>query len=329
MIKYIIFLGVLINSVYAEAPILKFMSNIDWHFMGDKTSFSIDLCSCTNDADIKSAGLKATIAEPVAMLEFTNTPWNIVAIGKKFDKSITRKQGTSRADNGYRRYGHFIAFAPLGLLNFVQDAVCFERMSSFSFLYWSEVIPSQTNDVMALFTQGSKGPFSKIWYNNPIAALACSADCIATYFNKNINSLHWCAGCAGSTGNNTAYGGGKVEEPILASHAQALGMVDDLHYGGLLALTSKAPFQFSPVEKIPNATCGAKYFPIAVKSANAYNLAYPTVWDATVTGKVAFMWTNFKNKPTSEDDTASWLWVIKDTCIGAAKCKSMFTKKVN
>lgn len=331
MIKKILLLILIaINSSYAQnAPLLNFIKTVDWSFMGDKTTFSLDLCNCDITDGGNGAGLRATIAEPIGIIEFTNTPWNVVAIDKKFDKSIDRKQGSSRNGSNNRRYGHFIAFAPLGSLNFIQDTVCFERFTSLSFLYWSEIIPTQTNDIMALFSQGSKGPFSKLWYNNPVGAMACLTDCAATLFDNTINSLHWCAGCAGTTGNNTAYGSGRSEDPIMAAHAQALGILDDLHYSGLLSLVSNATFTYSPVSKVPTATCGAKYLGLAPKSQYELNLASPSVWDATRIGKASFAWSTFKNTPESEDDVSFWVWTIKDTCIGGSKCTSMFTKETN
>ena len=318
-----------INIQAKDAPLINFVSTIDWETMGDKTKFSLDLCKCDLDDNGNGAGLRAQLAEPIGLLEFTNTPWNAISIGKKFDKSLDRNQGSSRSGGGNRRYAHFIAFAPMGALNFIQDAVCFERMSSLSFLYWSEVIPTQTNDVMGLFAQMSKGAFSKSWFNNSIGAAACMADCIYNTFGGQMNSLHWCAGCSGTTGNNTAYGSGRSSDPIAGSHAQALAVIDDLHYGGLLSLVQNAKFKFAPVSVIPNATCGSRYFPIAPKTQYRLNIAYPSVWDSTRIGEPSFGWAGFKNLPGSEDDVAFWVWVIKDTCIGGTKCTSMFTRKTN
>jgi len=316
---------------YAENVMLNFIETVDWEYMGDNTKFSTDLCSC----DVKDsgtgtgAGFRAQIAEPIGLIETTNTPWNVVSIGQKFDKSLTRKQGGSRHDSLNRRYTHFIAFAPMGILNFVQDYVCFERLTSTNFLYWSEIIPTQTSDIMALFAQAAKGPVGKIWYNNPIGAMACIIDCAAATFNSSTNYLHWCAGCAGSTGNNTAYGNGKDEDPITAHHVYALSAIDDLHFAGGLAKISNATFTFSPQAQIPNSMCTPKYFPMAIKTQYALQLAYPTTGHAQSIGKFRTFWAEFKNKPSSEDDVSTWLWVNKDFCIGASQCKSVFTKETN
>lgn len=314
-------------------PLLNFMKTVDWEFMGDKTEFTLDLCNCDILEGGKGAGLRAKLAEPVGVMETTNTPWKLVSLGGiMLDKSIGRKEGNSRGDDEgeFRRYLHTMAFAPLGILQFVQDSVCFERLTGASFLYWSEIIPSQTNDIVALFTQSAKGPFSKIWYNNPIAAMACTVDCASTTFSNSMNSLHWCAGCAGVTGNNTAYGMGKDNDPITSHHVFALSAIDDLHYGGLYSnLQAAAFFEFSPVSKILNSMCEPTYFPMAIKSQYRLQLAYPTVWDATKIGQFRLTWAEFKNKPLSADDVMTWVWTIKDTCVGGSKCKSFYTKDAN
>lgn len=317
-------------GLYAgESPLANFIKTVDWTFMGDKTRFSLDLCKCDIVDGGKGAGFKVTIAEPIAMLDNTNTPWNVVALGAKFDDSLSRKQNKSRNNGQNRRLSHFIAFPVMSILNFVQDYVCFERLSFTSFMYWSEIIPTQLNDIMAIYAQVAKGPLSKIWYNNPLGMLACVTDCAAVTFNKTINSLHWCAGCAGITGNNTAYGQGKDPDPIMQIHANALSVLDDLHYAGSLSKVSNATFAWNPTSVIPNTMCKPAYFPMAIKSQYYVQLAYPTVWDAVPIGKFAMSHANFKNKPNSEDDVSAWIWVVKDSCAGGAGCKSMFTREVN
>lgn len=317
------------NYLYAENVMLNFIETVDWEYMGDNTKFTTDLCSCSINDGGTSGGFRAQIAEPIGLIETTNTPWNVVSIGQKFDKSLTRQQGNSRRDSHNRRYTHFIAFAPMGALNFIQDSVCFERLTSTAFLYWSEIVPTQTSDIMAIYAQAAKGPLGKIWYNNPIGAMACLVDCAASTFNSPSNSLHWCAGCSGLTGNNTAYGNGKPEDPIQAHHAYALSAIDDLHFMGALAKVSNSNFTFSPESKIPNSMCEPKYFPMSIKTQYALQLAYPTTGRAMPIGKFRSFWAEFKNKPSSEDDVATWVWIKKDFCVGATKCKSIFTKEAN
>lgn len=312
-----------------SAPLFEFIKNVDWELMGDKTRFSLDLCECSILNDGKGAGFKATIVEPIGIIETTNTPWNIVALETKFQKSVGRKQGVSRSDGQNKRYTHFIAFPVMAALNFVQDYICFERLSFTSFLYWSEIIPTQNNDILALYTQLAKGPLSKAWYNNPLGILACTVDCAATTFNEPLNSLHWCAGCAGVTGNNTGFGGGKDPDPIMESHVNALSAIDELHLIGTLSKVSSSVFEYSPVPVIPDSTCRPQYFPMEIKTQYYVQLITPSVWDAVRIGEFAPSHALFKNKPTSEDDVAMWLWSVKETCVGGAKCKSMFTREAN
>lgn len=327
--KKIVATILLVKSSLFSAPITEFINNIDWHFFADNTKFTLDLCSCDIFEDGKGAGFKLSIVEPIGMIETTNTPWNIVALNTKFQKSVARKQGKSRENGDNKRYTHFVAFPIMAALNFVQDQVCFERVSFMSFLYWSEIIPTANNDILALYTELARGPISKAWYNNPFGMLACSVDCAATTFDEPANSLHWCAGCAGVTGNNTGFGNGKDPDPIMSSHVHALSAIDQMQALGSLSKVSNANFLVSPVAAVPNSMCGPRYFPLGTKTQFPIQLAYPSVWDATTIGKFAPMHALFKNKPNAEDDVGMWLWSKKDTCMGGAKCKSMITRETN
>lgn len=324
-------LGITVSAYAGQARLFDF-SRIPWDYMADKTEFTFDLCTCDIADGGNGAGFRARLAEPVGVIETTNTPWNIVSLGAKLDKSPKRKQGVSRGqDEGeFRRYLHTIAFAPLGVLNFAQDAVCFERLTGASFLYWTEIVPSQTNDVIALFTQASKGPFSKIWYNNMAATMLAPLDCAAATVEKPLNSLHWITGCLGVTGNNTAYGAGKANDPIASHHVFAMSAIDDLHYAGIFSnLQAAANFTYSPVSKIANSMCQPTYMPLIIKRQYGLSLLQPTAWDVTSLGSFRAKWAEFKNKPHSEDDVSTWLWTLKDTCVGGSKCKSFFTKDTN
>ncbi len=130
--KFILSILISSSSLFA-APMFEFIKNVDWEFFADNTKFTLDLCQCDIFEDGKGAGFKISIVEPIGIIETTNTPWNIVALGTKFEKSVGRKQGNSRDDGHNKRYTHFVAFPVMAALNFVQDYICFERVSFTSF----------------------------------------------------------------------------------------------------------------------------------------------------------------------------------------------------
>ncbi len=74
--KILLLIFIAINSSYAQnAPLLNFIKTVDWSFMGDKTTFSLDLCNCDITDGGNGAGLRATIAEPIGIIEFTNSDY--------------------------------------------------------------------------------------------------------------------------------------------------------------------------------------------------------------------------------------------------------------
>lgn len=289
----------IIFTVFAEARLMDFIRTVDWSKMGD-SEFSIKSCKCEAADGKYPAGFKIKLYEPIAYIDITNTPWNSVALGIQFDKSMTRKQGSSRYNGKNRRYTHVISFPPLSVLNFVQDYICFERLSAPAFVYWSEILPTQTNDVMALITEMSRGPMSKAWHFLMASSMACSLDCASTSIRgETLNALHYCASCSGTTGNGSAYGNGRSTDPLSGSHVNVLVAVDSMHYAGILAKVSNANFTFSPTNKIPNSMCGPVYFPLGIKSQYMLNQDHPVAWDAVRIGMFRTSWAEFKNKPKS------------------------------
>lgn len=303
--------------------LFNFANNLDISFMMDKSEITLDLCTCSIKNGGKGAGVKMRIAEPIGAQESTNTPWKIVTLDEKL-KPISKSQGTSREKSSNKRFHHFIGFAPFAAANLISDNVCFESFSALAIPYLSEIIPSQNSDIIAEIVSLSRGPLSKSFYNNPIAMLLSLPDCAATTFNESMNSIFFNAGCAGVLGNNTSFGGGKASDPLMEHMVLAAEELDDLYFAGVMGKTSNATFATSPVQNIPNSMCGPKYFPIIVKTENYIQPMMPTPWTPQRIGMFRTFHADFKNKPGSGDDVASWLWRIKDFCLGAAKCKSLF-----
>ena len=87
MIKKFILSFLISSSSLFAAPMFEFIKNVDWEFFADNTKFTLDLCQCDIFEDGKGAGFKISIVEPIGIIETTNTPWNIVALNTKFEKS--------------------------------------------------------------------------------------------------------------------------------------------------------------------------------------------------------------------------------------------------
>ncbi|MDD3466472.1 MAG: TraU family protein [Campylobacterales bacterium] len=314
----------LVSALNAHAmELFNIANNLDFQFLMDKTEITLDLCECSIADGGNGVGLTMRLAEPVGVQESTNTPWRLVSLDMDLQE-MAQEQGSSREGGGNRRYHHYIAFAPFAFLNLIQDITCFETFPSLGALYLSEVIPSQNSDIVANLVQLSKGPIGKTIYNNMMAMLLALPDCAATTFYEPMNSLLFNVGCAGTTGNNTAYGTMKDDDPLMNHHVLAATQFDDLHFSGMMLKSSNATFVQSPQSAIPNTMCSPQYFPTIIKTEVFIQNMLPTVWSAQNLGMFRTFHADFKNKPGSQDDVASWVWIIKDFCVGGTKCKSIY-----
>jgi len=332
MIKKVLasLLIVMFSFAYAidyDAPLFRFWSNLDWSFFFDKLKMDFDLCTCPiENSSQMIAGFKMTIVEPIGAVEVSNTPWNFVGLGLKLDKSITRKQGNSRSEDGIFRYTHFIIFPPLGMtFGLIQDFICFERGNIFNFAFLSEVLPQYNNDLIALTEEAAK-PVSRIWFANPVAELACSADCASSSFGKPINSLYWCDGCRGSVGaGNSGFVKKVRNRPYEEAEMLAFRILDEMSLTGGMLKTKESSFSYIPTgASLKSSLCKAQYFPLIIKDQYYLQPAYGDKGDdAEPFGKIRTHY-DFKMINKQEDDVFFWIWREKDFCAGAMKCRNTF-----
>ena len=328
ILKIFLAITFIFSSANAEREVFNFYENLDWSFFFDKFDMKFEVCHCNiKDTGKFPAGFKVKIVEPIGYIETSNIPWHFVGLGIKMDKSFLRKQGTSRdTKTGINfRHAHFVIFPPLGWsIGLMQDYICFERGNIFNLAYLSEVIPSYNNDVIALVEESAK-PVSKVWFANPVAEAACSADCVSSSIGKPINSLYWCDGCRGSVGAGDT-GWSNISNPYEEAETVAFGVLNRMHaYGGMLK-TKESFFQFNPAgANLKSTYCKARYFPIIIKEQYYLQLAKgDKSWDAEPFGKIRFHY-DFKSTPGDEDANFFWLWRERDMCAGAMRCRSTFT----
>lgn len=328
ILKIILAISFIFTNVYARREVYNFYENLDWSFFFDKLKFKFDVCHCSlKNTGAFAAGFKMEMVEPIGFIETSNTPWDFVGLGLKMDKSFLRKQGMSRdTENGMNfRFAHFVIFPPLGWsIGLVQDYICFERGTIFNLAYLSEVIPSYNNDVIALAEESIK-PASKIWFANPVAELACGADCAASSLGYPMNSLYWCDGCRGSVGAGDT-GWSASSNPYEEAEKVAFGVLNRMHFYGGMLKTKESFFAYNPAgSNLKSTLCQARYFPLIIKDQYYLQLAKgDKSWDAEPFGKIRFHY-DFKSTPTDEDSNFFWLWRVKDMCAGAMKCRSTFT----
>lgn len=316
------------NIVKADDPYaFTFYENFDWTHFFDSFRVDAELCQCDlEDLDTQyPLGFKMRFAEPIGFWNTTNMPLNFEqSLGIQLDTSMTRRQGYTRSEEdgtGFR-YADFIIFPILGwTLGTVQEYVCFERGTFLSMGYLSRFDPSYNNDVIGLMV-ATGAPISRVWFSNPVAEVACVADCAAATFDEPLSSLFYCDGCRGSvSASDTGYVK-NTHKPYEASEEIVFRAMNKMHTYGGLTKTSEAGISPNPTGiTLKNSRCDAQYFPLMLKGQ--YHIQVP-YWDAEYFGKMRFHY-DFKSMPQDRDDVFFWLWRYKDICLGATKCRSTFT----
>lgn len=344
----------------SKSPMLDFMNSLDWDIFYDKFKIEIEPCVCENSTSqiagvVIPIGFKASLVEPIMGVSTSNQPGDLVGIDVDLGHDLFDKEGTSREGNAEGsaeasnettlfRQINFMTFPFMAMVGFVlPEAICFDKTAEMTTNYISDVDPLYQNDILSLAVNTGKS-FWRTLLINPLADLACVADCAASTAGYPINSLYWCDGCRGNIGaTNTGYT--KTGDPIENSEMIILRQVAAMHETSQLRKTSNATFAFLPPAQnnnsgstnsnngssnnnnsgkkesksmeLPNTMCGDKPFPLVIKDQYYLQLAYGK---AKPFGAMRFHY-DFKSTPNDNDRFFFWLWRKRDYCFGQTHCQ--------
>lgn len=316
----------------SKSPMLDFFTSLDWDLFFDKFKITLDICTCSNSTSSVAGipiplGVKASLVEPILGFSSSNSPMNFVGIGAELGGDVFEKRGTSRPGNdadgsteGFRQ-SNFMTFPFMTMVGFVlPDVICFDSSTDFSSAYVSDVDPMYQNDILSMAVNLAKS-FGRAVMINPLADLACLADCAASTAGYPINSLYWCDGCRGNMGgNDTGYT--KAGDPIENSEMIALRQMAAMHESARLLKTSNATFSFLDKD-VPDTMCGDKIFPLLIKDQYYVQLAYGK---AKRFGAMRFHY-DFKSTGLENDSFFFWIWKKRDYCLGQTHCSKKEGKK--
>lgn len=338
----------------SKSPMLDFMNSLDWDIFYDKFKIELEACVCDNStSNIEGVsiplGFKASLIEPILGVSSSNQPGDLVGLNIDLGHDLFDKEGTSRAgaanesdESTLFRQINFVTFPFMAMVGFVlPEAICFDKTTEMTSDYISDVDPLYQSDILSLSVNAGKS-WGRTLLINPLADLACIADCAAATAGYPINSLYWCDGCRGNVGG-TDTGYTKTGDPIENSEMIIFRQVAAMHETSRLLKTSNATFAFLPNEsgnkkdasksanassnaggkkeskklELPNTTCGDKIFPLIIKDQYYLQLAYGK---AKPFGAMRFHY-DFKSTPNDNDRFFFWLWRVRDYCFGQTHCK--------
>jgi len=244
----------------------------------DLSSHTTRSCACAGTPP--KVGVPLTFWEPMRLVDVTRHAYKLIGLGgMSIGKESVKNRGSigeiSEVTSMTSFYHvHWYEYPLLSLMGIFADFVCVAK-GDLDFAYMSEFDPIWNDDQLSAILNPEAGLFS-----NPLAQLACIADCAKSSFLTPTDSLFWCAGCEGSlypfTGNVGHHEGG-----IQASSLLVQRTIARLHRIGVVKGYEKTDF------------CEARIMPIIKKSLYKTQLVHPipqTSGPCHALGKSDMLW---------------------------------------
>ena len=249
--------------------------------------------------------------EPIRLIDVTRTPYCLVNLGgKQLSQThinagghTTKKGKRNKTRNAFYQV-HWYMYPVIYWLELLTDFICLEK-HNFDLAWVSELDPTWNDDETSFLLNPEAMLFA-----NPIAQVACAADCVAATVGLSRDELFWCAGCQGSLypygGNVEGHTGGVSSSLLIAERFTA-----KLHRLLILPGTSG--------EK---ALCDYYRMPIIKKSQYKYQMTYPISQTNTLTGchplgRSETILSMGKEFPVKGEDYGYLVWRKRNCCIRA------------
>lgn len=268
------------------------------------------VCGCTEN-NIPRVGVTIGFWEPVRLIDITRKAMCLVNMGG-INLGYDRYQGTNNKsydateNNQHSFYHtHVYIYPVIAWLKLITDLGCVSKGDSLDIAYMSEYDPTYKNDANFLNPE-------VFLFANPIAQIACSADCIAATVGLPLDSLFWCAGCLGSiypfSGNVASHVGGVQASSLLSIRALA-----KLHRTGLARKTATSD------GSINGELCSNQMAYKIIKSQYRLQMTYPISatkgpLSCNALGMSDALYNSGKEFPYKGEDFGYLVWRKKNCC---------------
>jgi conjugal transfer pilus assembly protein TraU len=273
----------------------------------DTENFPSPICVCPK-AGIPTPGIAVGMWEPIRMVDVTKRSFCFSSIGGiTIDPGLNIGTGTApdkfdQEIQAAKWHLHWYINPLTSILGLFKDSLCGQSESlGFDIAYMTEFDPLWNNDLLAFILNPEA-----ILFGNPVAALVCAADCIASTVWKPLDPLFWCAGCQGTmypfTGNVTEHNGSIQSSSLMVERFTA-----KLHRQLMAYDTSGA-----------EAICFPIIAPIIKKSQYRLQTTIPIPgigpFGCNPYGKSTLLHESFKEIPIVGEDFGYFVWRKRNCC---------------
>lgn len=224
------------------------------------------ICGCTQN-NIPRVGITIGFWEPVRLIDVTRKAMCLVNMGgislgyDRYQGSNDKNYEGSESNQHSFYHTHLYIYPVIAWLKLITDLGCVSKGETMDLAYMSEYDPTYKNDANFLDPE-------VFLFANPIAQVACTADCISATVGLPQDGLFWCAGCLGSiypfSGNVASHVGGVQASSLLSIRALA-----KLHRVGLSRKTATSD------NSINGELCSNQLAFKIIKSQYKLQMTYP------------------------------------------------------
>ncbi len=285
----------------------KIKSGSDRH---DTKNPSNIVCGCTQN-NIPRLGVTIGFWEPVRLIDITRKPMCLVNMGGiqlGYDRnhgSFTKSYDGTELNQHSFYHTHLYIYPVIAWLKLITDLGCVTKGETMDLAYMSEYDPTYKNDSNFLNPE-------VFLFANPIAQIACSADCISATTGLPQDRLFWCAGCLGSiypfSGTVASHVGGVQASSLLSTRILA-----KLHRIGLARKTATSD------GSINGELCSNEFDPKITKSQYRLQMTYPIAassgtYTCNTLGMSDILYNSGKEYPYKGEDFGYLVWRKKNCC---------------
>lgn len=263
------------------------------------------LCYCNNP--LPRVGIPISFWEPVRLVDVTRTPYCMVNLGgleMAPARGVLGHGGVGHTVKGHMRQSfyqvHWYIYPLIYWLELLTDFVCMEK-AQVDVAYITELDPLWNDDETSFIINPEAALFA-----NPIAQMACAADCALASSGFPNDALFWCGGCQGSmypfTGKVPAHSGSVQATLLLTQRFMA-----KLHREGLL-------WGYVGSEGL----CDKYPMPIIRKTQYKTQMTYPvasTVNGCHPLGRSDMLWSAGRSYPHKGEDFGYLIWRKRNCCL--------------
>jgi conjugal transfer pilus assembly protein TraU len=261
------------------------------------------ICFCKGKTPpVPVPGIPVSFWEPVRLVDVVRKPFCLVNMGGMYLKGTSYNRG-DREENSKKQLNtsfyhvHWYVYPILYWLEVLIDFICLENMS-IDLAYLTEFDPLWNDDAKTAILNPEVFLFA-----NPIAQMACLADCAAASANLPLDPLFWCGGCQGSmyplTGNVGA-ATSCLQSSLLISQRFMFKLHRQLMLWGYMGKEGQ---------------CRKYPMPIMEKSQYRLQLTYPVSEKCHPLGSSETLWQSGKEYPYKGSDFGYLVWRKRDCCL--------------